>query len=177
MMVMCNSFRKHQPKKSRYYLPYIISVKLNKDQMPYPVLDHWPLLALQGRMLGWIALVVCAVHKHALTGIKVAHIFELHHQLCKQAKGISQPCTGAIDILLTLLLAKFMLLSACYLPASGCHLLHAMPNITSNLTTESTVCLYTSRPGCDLSIEWHGHIDEILNITYSLTSAMLAMRV
>lgn len=62
-------------------LPDIILAQLHKHEMAHPVLYCWSPLSLESRVLRRVALIVGAVHQHALTSIQVAGILQLHHDL------------------------------------------------------------------------------------------------
>lgn len=59
----------------------IVFAQLHKHKVPHPVLHCWPPLTLESRVLRGIALIVCAVHKHALASIQIAGVLQLHHHL------------------------------------------------------------------------------------------------
>ena len=62
-------------------LPDIIFAQLHEHKVPHPVLRCWPPLTLESRVLRRIALIVCAVHEHALASIQIAGVLQLHHDL------------------------------------------------------------------------------------------------
>ena len=59
----------------------IIFAQLHEDKVPHPVLHCWPPLTFESRVLRRIALIVCAVHEHALACIQIAGVLQLHHDL------------------------------------------------------------------------------------------------